>query len=274
MKECKGQFLVLNGSILPVESFNQDYLASGITIYEVFRLIDGKPLFLNEHLERLKRSLSIKSLLFPIDKNRMANYVNRLARANNILIGNIKLIIHFQNNSLYPDFLMYFVHHVYPDPADYENGVKTILYKAERMNPNVKIVNLNLRLTIENILKTKNRYEALLVNSKNEITEGNKSNLFFIKEDCIYTPPSEYILPGITRKYVFDICKSQKIKIEEKVILEKEVPIFDSAFLTGTSPKILPLALIDDFSFKVNNAILDHLITEYNRLINEDIHKK
>ena len=50
--------------------------------------------------------------------------------------------------------------------------------------------------------------------------------------------------------------------------MKNELDFYDSAFITGTSPKILPLASAVNYEFDVNNKILRLLMQLYNDLIN------
>ena len=43
-------------------------------------------------------------------------------------------------------------------------------------------------------------YEVLLVDRNGRITEGSRSNVFFVKGNKFYTGPSAMVLVGITRK--------------------------------------------------------------------------
>ena len=63
-------------------------------------------------------------------------------------------------------------------------------------------------------------YDELLMSDDGFLTEGAVSNLFCVKEKKVFTPPLESnILPGVTRKKIFEIAKILKIKAKEKEIV-------------------------------------------------------
>lgn len=60
------------------------------------------------------------------------------------------------------------------------------------------------------------------------------------------TPPeSNYILSGITREAVLDLCRQLAIPCVEVGVLDTELPRMDEAFLTGNSDEITPVVRID-----------------------------
>ena len=92
--------------------------------------------------------------------------------------------------------------------------MKGILFFAERKDPESKVINHKLRSSIYHKLIHEGGYEALLVNENNLITEGSRSNIFFLKGETLVTAPDNVILNGITRKHILEICRENKIKVE------------------------------------------------------------
>ena len=60
MSECIGNSFILNGDLQPTELFNNSMVYEGESIYEVIRLIKGRPVFLSDHFERLKTSAKLQ----------------------------------------------------------------------------------------------------------------------------------------------------------------------------------------------------------------------
>jgi branched-chain amino acid aminotransferase len=117
-------------------------------------------------------------------------------------------------------------------------GVKGILYYAQRKDPESKVINHKLRSSIYHNLILHRGYEALLVNEENCITEGSRSNIFFLKGDVLTTASDDKVLNGITRKYILDICRDNKIRVEFKCVPVDSIPGYDAVFMTGTSPMV------------------------------------
>ena len=111
-------------------------------------------------------------------------------------------------------------------------------------------------------------YEAVLTNKKKQVTEGSRSNLFFLDaKDRMITAPTTEVLPGITRKYVLEIAQDEGISVLEKTMNLSSLGSLASAFLTGTSPKVLPVNQLDHFYFDVDHPLLRLLMTRFERLV-------
>ena len=96
---------------------------------------------------------------------------------------NLKIVFNYRNEA--ENYLVYLIESIYPTQDQYEKGVKGILYFAERKDPESKVINQNLRISISAKLKSEGAYEALLVNENNEITEGSRSNIFFLRNETL-----------------------------------------------------------------------------------------
>jgi D-alanine transaminase len=78
-------------------------------------------------------------------------------------------------------------------------------------------------------------------------TEASHSNIMAIRNGTLYThPDSGYILPGITKKVVFGLCKDLHIAVREEPVKASAVPAYDEFFITGTGNEIMPVVQIDD----------------------------
>jgi len=97
------------------------------------------------------------------------------------------------------------------------------------------------------------------------------SNVFFIKDSRVYTPPLESVLPGITRKHIISTCKKLGIPILESKISIEDLKGFDSVFLSSTSSNALPVSDIEGISFGTQNTILLSIMNEFNNTIREYI---
>ena len=193
--------------------------------------------------------------------------IYEVIRLENMTEGNLKYVLHFTSGK--PDEYIFQIPHAYPTSEDYKQGVPTLTYSAMRENPGVKYINTDLRTRTNRLIKQKQVYEVLLVDKEGYITEGSRSNVFFIGDNVIFTAPLEYVLPGTSRKRVFDICHKHRFPIIEKRIPVSELARYDAAFLSGTSPLILPINRIDELRFDPGLPLLQELMKYYFRLLEE-----
>jgi branched-chain amino acid aminotransferase len=257
MTECFGSNFILNGKLLPSGSFNASLVYEGDSVYEVIRMVRGIPVFFHDHMDRLVNSARIIGKDPVADINVLKNSIFDLINAESKKETNLKIVFNYNNG---PEcFLVYFIEPIYPSHQQYKKGVKGILFHAERKNPESKIINHKLRAAIYHRLILDEAYEALLVNEQNEITEGSRSNIFFLKEGSLVTAPDRLILGGITRKHILDICNQNNIGVELRCVNESDIAQYDSVFMTGTSPMVLPFCCIDDKKFDVEFPLMETL---------------
>jgi len=251
--------------MLLCEEFNEERLKKGTSIYDVVRIKEGTPLFLEVHLSRLHQSANHIQRKLWLSDNEIKTKIQQLAQINEVKEGNLKLVFNYFENQ--ETFLAYFVQHQYPSSEQYQQGVKTVLFQAIRETPNAKIINPWLRSTTDEIKEKTKVYEIILLDRLGNITEGSRSNIFLIRNNTLFTAPLEDVLPGTARQRVLDICDRENIRVEEKRTYFEELPKFDAAFITGTSPMILPISRINSLSMDVKHPLLERLIKAHDLMI-------
>jgi len=238
-------------------------------IYEVLRVIDGIPIFLEAHLERMKNSFKLINVEFPLSYEEIRTKIESIIKDEDKYNGNIKVTYGVNEKKL----KVFFIEHFYPTEEMYKNGVDTILYFGERENPNAKIVNDSFREKVNKEIKDNNAYEAILVDNNGNVTEGSKSNIFMVKDDVLITSPIKAVLPGVTRGEIIELAQKLKIKIQEVEYKYTDIDKLDGMFISGTSPKVLPIKSVNSIKLDPANKIIRSLVEEYNREIMDYIDK-
>ena len=258
-------FFVFNGELKPSSEFVPSENAGGV--YEVLRVVNGVPLFLEEHLERFYQSAEIAGKCIRFSKNEITEFIRKLIEENKVIGGNILL-------SCKTNLKAFFIAHRYPEQEWYKTGVRCGVLHAERHNPNAKVFQTSVRQQANEIIQHEKVYEVLLIDHLERITEGSRSNVFFVKDKRVLTPPANEVLLGITRHKTIKIVEKQEIHFSEEDIFLKDLSNFDGAFLTGTSPKILPLSSVGNINFNPQNKLVQMLIQQFDDLILKYIEKK
>ncbi len=270
MDELSVNYFILNEDTLPVKSFENTCRKISFGVYEVVRLMKGIPLFGEDHFNRMAHSLQLVNKQCPIGFNDFEARLKHLAEANNRQEGNIKIVA----DNLSEHILLFFIPHYYPTEHEYRTGVKTGFYRAERTNPNAKTHLFGLREKVNVYLKEKDFFEVFYIDNEGLITEGSRSNVFFIRNGIVYTCPSEKVLLGITRQKVIECIRNLNIPLVEESVCENEAASFESVFLTGTSPKVLPVSGIDGHIFSCENETMQTIRKEYDRMANDYIQSR
>lgn len=262
------RYYIQNGKVAETHAFQPN---SGIEIYEVVRVMKRVPLFIEDHLKRFFHSAWLCHLEIPLEEESIASMLQKLIAVNGVEEGNIRFSYCFRPAG---NFQAYFIPHFYPGVTIVKDGVVCGILHAERSEPNAKVVHSTLREKAAQMISEGGFYEVLLVNQHGEFTEGSRSNLFFLKDGNFVTALSADILPGITRQKVIDLLVATGRKVIERNLRTDELPFVDGAFLTGTSPRVLPIRTIEEYSFKTDYPEIGELIADYDRLIRQYVELK
>lgn len=271
MNECLGKKFIINGELESADMFDNSLVYEGDSVYEVIRMIKGSPVFFNDHMERLETSVRLQKKKMLADRSVLRQNIIKLAKSEKKKEINLKIVFNYSGGNT--NYLVYFIEPIYPTEEQYRKGVKGILFYAERKDPESKVINHKLRSSIFHKLILEGGYEALLVNEKGEITEGSRSNIFFLKNDTLVTAPDNIILNGITRKYILEICAGNNIEVKMACVKAERISDYDAVFMTGTSPLVLPFSCIDDKTFRVRVPLIEKLRNLYLVKADESIAK-
>ena len=268
----KAKYFISENNIIDTEQFNIKELEKGFSVYEVVKIIKGIPLFFEDHINRLHQSAILKNKKIPFSDYEISKQVFSLIKINQIYEGRLKFVVRFYKNE--NKLISFYLNPIKPTENDYKNGIEIQTFKAERQNPNAKVINYNLRTSVNKLIRENNIFEVLLYNEKEIISECSKSNIFFVKNNILYTSLSENVLPGITRSYIYKICKELSTEITEKKITVSELQNFESAFITGTSIGVLPVKQIDTVNFDAANILISELSKKYQTTVSRYLSDK
>jgi len=261
MKRTK--LVSINGQIFKPEDakisvFDRGFMY-GDAVYEVARSY-GRVFFeLEAHIERMFNSAK----MLQMDLKKSADeYIKEIYRIySHVPDENIYMRIQVTRgtgqiglglkNANEPNVVIYIRELELTPQEYYKKGVKIVTSDRVRnskraLDPNIKSGNyLNNVLAFVDATNAE-AIEAVMVNSRGEVTEGTTSNIFRVKDGTVYSPPDEYdILKGITRGIVVRICSELKIPYKEVGFTPKDLENSDEVFLTSSTREVLPVRLIN-----------------------------
>lgn len=269
MDECFGNSFIKNGELVPSSDFDSSLVYEGDSVYEVLRIVDGNPVFFSDHIARLAGSVNYQSRNMLASEEEIRRDLKILASADKAKEVNLKIVFNYNSDKV--TYLAYYIKPQYPTAEQYAKGVKGILFNAERKDPASKVINHKLRSEIYQKLITESAYEALLVDHKKRITEGSRSNIFFLRNNTVFTAPEGLILNGITRKYILEICRERSVDVVQECVQADEIGQYESVFMSGTSPVVLPFNMIDNISFNVKLPVIEELRKSFKARADESV---
>ncbi|MDF2948713.1 MAG: branched-chain amino acid aminotransferase [Sedimentibacter sp.] len=259
---------VNNGQLISKDKLEMLLAEDNAKIYEVIRVINKKPVFLKEHFDRMKESIQLSDVKGNINFNDYKNSVELLINENEFENCNIRVSYYYNNVEI---VLFYFIESFYPSVEQFKSGVHTVSARIQRNNPNVKAFQKDFKERVQKIIEDNKAYEAILINEDDTISEGSKSNIFFVKNDKLVTSPDSAVLLGVTRNKVIEICEDNRIEVEKRIVRFEELDSFDGAFITGTSNDVLPIRTIDE---RVYNSSENEVVKKAYELYMNEVRKE
>jgi branched-chain amino acid aminotransferase len=248
--------IILNGMVIQ----QGDYQEALTVFYEVIRVNNGALMFLEDHIRRLNHSLQLANIEKEILVEEVYADLNQLFKVDGIRNQNVKYAIHVEDGLL--TCALYYNESFYLGTDTYKKGVSVKLERFEREHPEIKQLTLGMA-TIRNRLKLDDVYEYLLVDHSDEILEGTKTNVFFVKGNRVITASTAKVLGGITRHHVAALA-SEYFEFDETELLVDNLDSVDALFLTGTSIGILPVYKVGDYLFDSSaNPVVQSLMEQY-----------
>lgn len=258
--------IYLNGRILDPEDakisvFDRGFIF-GDGLYEVMVQIGGDFFYEEAHLNRLRAGLQKTHIDYDMSNIKLA--IEQLLNAADLTGIDCLLYIqitrgvaprqHHFPKDIQATVMMYAIPKILPEINTVH--AKVITRKDFRWSRcDIKMTSLLGNVMLNDEALKNECFETVLFRD-DVITEASHSNVFFVKDNIVYThPANEYILDGISRQVVITLCKSLNIEIEEKPVPLSLVTKMDEAFLTGTSTQIASIQQLDDHMYYTGNRV-------------------
>jgi branched-chain amino acid aminotransferase len=87
--------------------------------------------------------------------------------------------------------------------------------------------------------------EVVLLDGEGYVAEAPTSNVFFVRDGALVTPPIDRVLAGITRDSVLAVAQAEGLETREERFTLEDLKRADEAFLVSTSLPLLPIASVN-----------------------------
>lgn len=248
--------LLINDHNGEEKSFELDSgLYFGRGLFETM-MVKDRPIFLKEHLDRINKGLKIIGINAEIHEDIVMDFIKNMACKDCVLklVVTEKNIIFTTRKNNYTD-------------QQYKKGFK-VKISSSRRNEYSQITYLKSLNYLENILEhekciDEGYNEVLFLNTKNQLTEGSTSNVFFVKNNKIYTPALECgLLDGTLRKFVLN-----NFKVIEGIFTKDDLICADAVFLTNSVMGVMKVSSLYEKNYD-SCEIIERISQEYNKQLN------
>jgi branched-subunit amino acid aminotransferase/4-amino-4-deoxychorismate lyase len=243
---------IYNGHLIslyePAVSFSNRAFRYGDSLFESIRVCNGKVMFLKDHLTRLKLGMTVLRMNVPAE----FNYENVDGAIKLLLVKNkigrnarIRLTVFRNEGGFYApetNDISFLIEAENIDTEGYvlnQKGLWVDIYADIKKQIN-KLSNIKsgnaLHYVMAGLAKTSMKLdECLLVNENGNIIEAISSNLFVVKNGCMYTAPlSEGCVDGIMRKQILKLAAANKVLTFEMPLTVNALMNGDEIFLTSS----------------------------------------
>ncbi|WP_400244786.1 aminodeoxychorismate lyase [Niallia sp. JL1B1071] len=271
-------FMYVNGQVICEEEavisvFDHGFMY-GLGLFETFRVYDGHPFLLDDHLCRLNEALQEMNIQKSFEREEVVTIIQSLLKKNDIKNAYIRWNVSAGNGMIGLQTEPYIEPNtiVYIKPLPKANGmvektgqIVTIprntpegafrLKSHHFFNNTLAKREIGADMTIEGVFLTKEGYVA----------EGITSNLFWVINEMLYTPSLQAgILNGITRQFVLSLAKSKGLEVKEGMFRLDVLAQAEEVFATNSIQEIIPIKKIDVYDYKgVGGKVVAELHKEY-----------
>ncbi|AFS79113.1 aminodeoxychorismate lyase PabC [Gottschalkia acidurici 9a] len=267
---------ILNGSVYKTEENTVSPLSEsfmfGYGLFETLKVLNGKILFLEEHIDRLISGCKTLKLTLKDSKKNIELDCYKLLELNQVKNGVLKILYSKNRDKEY--LLLTTRHNPYTE-ENYKNGFKMMFSDIKR-NQHSILAFIKSNNYMENLLAkqvgAENGYdEVIFLNTDGFIAEGAASNIFWIKSGNVFTPSTECgLLPGIVRDKVILISQKLDLKINIGKFSKGDILDADEVFITNSVMEIMPISNIGKKVYNIReNNITKNIIKSYIKLIGE-----
>lgn len=235
------------GGLIPYRM--DEGLSFGLGFFETI-LIRESAFYLEEHLERLNRSLEQFGFHSVVAREDVEELIGIHCLRNTAC----KLIATEKNCFVTTRPIPY-------DQQSYEVGESITISQVTRSRHSQLIGHKSLNYG-EHILELRRAREkgfddCLFFNEQGYVTESTRANLFIIQRGKLITPPiSDGLLPGIIRQKTMD-----SFPVYEEHITRERLTSCQGAFLTNSLLGVMPISQIEDVRMKRHplcQVVMDH----------------
>ena len=225
-------------------------------VYEVILIKNGKMIDEEQHLERLKKSLSSLEINPPMKRAPMRHVMKELIKRNKFRNGIVYIQItrgvaareHSFPKYSKPALVMTARRIATKTTDEIEAGVKVITIDDIRWKRcDIKSTSLLPNVLGKQTARRQGAYEAWMVDASGFVTEGTSTNAWIVTSDgkLITAELGSNILSGITRDTFIKIIHELNYKLEERQFSVEEAKNAREAFFTSSTSFLTPVSEID-----------------------------
>lgn len=238
------QWICLNGSFLPKEqaAFTTENRSFryGDGVFETMKIKDGLVSLAGLHFDRMFNSLQALQMAIPerFTPDQVLSDISTLCLKNNCQGAARVRLAAFREDDNHASYTL----DAYPiqngdwawDNKGWRICVHPFVEKSCDAFANMKSANFLPYVMAARYATEQEADECLILNARNNICDGSKTNLFLIKDKAVYTPAlHEGCVSGVMRRYLIGLLKSTGFEVHQQAIGVPDLLEAEEAFCTN-----------------------------------------
>jgi D-alanine transaminase len=250
----------VNGNFVPLSKASISVLDRGFIfgdgVYEVVPIYHGQPFRMQEHLNRLARSLAKLEITPPMDKSAWLDLVKQLVALEperecamvyiQVTRGVAKRDHAFPEPPVKPTVFAMLAPMTPPGPEPRNKGLSAISIPDDRwLHCDIKSVSL-LGNVLAKQAAVKAGVDEVVQFRDDYLTEAASCNIWVAKNGSVYAPPKDnLVLEGIRYGLLEELCREREIPFHLAPVSRADVENADELMLSSATREILPIVRLD-----------------------------
>jgi branched-chain amino acid aminotransferase len=266
------QYIHQEAASLPVSDLS---IQRGYGLFDYLKVVEGVPLYLEEHLDRLYYSAHQMHLPIPHSRKALKEIIHGLMERNLLPHSGIRLTLTGGTSPdgytlTAPNLVISQSPLTLPTGEAFRRGLKLMTSEHQRQLPHIKTTDYIMAIWLQPQAKEQGA-DDILYCANGLVGECPRANLFAVLNGVLVTP-SENILKGVIRRQVLQLAEGL-LPVEERNLSVKELQAAEEVFITSTTKQILPVRQIDatvlftDEPGKVTKELYDRLLKQQRALL-------
>ena len=257
-----GRFIPEAQAVVPISDRGFLY---GDGLFETLRVGNGRPLWWNRHAERLQQGAAFLNLTLPWPPEKLRDFASKLIQQNALPESVLRITLTRGSGSRgyspmdanNPTLAMT-LHPLPPPASSLRLATASLRVPANDSLANLKTANKLLAVLARVEAEARGVDEALLLNNEGNVAEAAASNLFWLADGAVCTPPiADGALAGVTRQVVLEICRARNIPVREVHVRPEDLRRADGVFLTNSVAGIVPASELDGFTLNQSPFVME-----------------
>jgi len=241
----------------------------GYGVFDFFKTIGGRPIFLQDHLDRFFHSAATLHLNVKQSREELENIITELCKKNAIPDSGIKITLtggYSADGYTLPEEpnLLITQQHLNPPLVFQSKGINVVSYEYQRQLSEAKTLDYSMGIWLQPFIK-ENGADDVVYHADGLLKETPRANFFIVTKDGEVLTAAHKVLKGVIRKNLLAL-ENSGYSIQERDFTIQDLANASEAFITSTTKHVLPVLHVngtpvgDGKAGKVSERLFDLLL--------------